>query len=219
MRMVIRLGERPIAPRTSASQMTINRRLRPQVTLGIEEETVFAGDHIAYFYETDAEFQRAFGFLDVGLQGNDHCVIFGIREDTDRSLEVLRERGWDTDALLASGRLSVVRPAPTCDETVVAVSTHFQSVLDAGAPFIRFIGNAAVGRDGWPAEEEFYKLEATVSEASLTLPCVAICMFDLRAQPARTIMRAAFEGHPVTLHRNCIRENPLYVPRAEATGP
>ena len=25
---------------------------------------------------------------------------------------------------------------------------------------------------------------------------------------------AAFEGHPMTIHRNCIRENPLYVPRS-----
>jgi len=38
-------------------------------------------------------------------------------------------------------------------------------------------------------------------------------MFDLRTQSAHTIMKAAFEGHPVTIHRNCIRENPLYVPR------
>ena len=39
-------------------------------------------------------------------------------------------------------------------------------------------------------------------------------MFDLRSQSAHTIMKAAFEGHPVTIHRNCIRENPLYVPKA-----
>lgn len=108
-----------------------------------------------------------------------------------------------------------MRPAATC-ETVDRVSRHFEKVLAAGARFIRFIGNAAVGREGWPVEEEFYKLEATVSEATLSLPCLAICMFDLRAQPARTIMKAAFEGHPVTLHRNCVRENPYYVRRAEA---
>ena len=77
-----------------------------------------------------------------------------------------------------------------------------------------FLGNAAVGRDGRPQEEEFYKLEATVSAATLDLPCVAISMFDLRTQSAHTILKAAFEGHPVTIHRNCIRENPLYVPRA-----
>lgn len=196
----------------------IDRTLREPVDLGISGDTVFTGDHIAFFYETDEEFERAFGFFEVGLRGDDHCVIFGIPEDTKLALEALRRRGWDTEELAAAGRLSVLRPAPTCEATVDRVSRHFEMVLANGAPFIRFIGNAAVGREGWPAEEEFYKLEATVSEATLSLPCVAICMFDLRSQSARTIMNAAFEGHPVTLHRNCVRENPFYVPRAEASA-
>ena len=194
----------------------LSRRTRDEVSLGIANDTVFAGDHIAYFYESEEEFERAFGFLDIGLRGDDHCVIFGIPEDTRLALEAMRRRGWDTEQLAASGRLSVLRPAATCEETVDRVSRHFEMVLANGAPFIRFIGNAAVGREGWPAEEEFYKLEATVSVATLNLPCVAICMFDLRSQSAKTIMNAAFEGHPVTLHRNCVRENPFYVPRAEA---
>ena len=186
--------------------------------LGIADEVVFAGDHIAYFYESDAEFEKAFGFLDLGLRGRDHCVVFGIPDDTDRSLEMLRSRGWSPEELIAEGRLSVARPALTCDETVAAVSEHFTQVLEGGAPFIRFLGNAAVGRAGWPAEEEFYQLEATVSAATQKLPCVAICMFDVRHQPARTILHAAFEGHPVTLHRNCIRENPYYVPRSQVAA-
>jgi hypothetical protein len=193
-----------------------SRKARDEVVLGIADDTVFAGDHIAYFYETDEEYHRAFGFLDVGLRRLDHCLIFGIREDTELALDAMRKRGWDTEELISAGRLSVLRPAATCDETVDRVSRHFEKILATGTTFIRFLGNAAVGREGWPDEEEFYKLEATVSEATLTLPCVAICMFDLRAQPARTIMKAAFEGHPVTLHRNCVRENPYYVPRAEA---
>lgn len=195
-----------------------SRQSRKEVLLGISGDTVFAGDHIAYFYETDEDFKRAFGFLDTGLRGADHCVIFGIPEDIDRALAVVRERGWNADELMASGRLSLVEPAATCDETVERVSAHFDKVFAAGAPFIRFIGNAAVGREGWPSEEEFYKLEATVSEATLSMPCVAICMFDLRAQPARTIMKAAFEGHPITFHRNCVRENPYYVPRSDASA-
>lgn len=198
--------------------MDLDRKRREPVQLGIANESVFAGDHIAYFYGSDDEFEKAFAFLEMGLRGHDHCVIFGIPEDTDRSLEVLRSRGWRPDALIEQGRLSVVHPALTCDENVALVSEHFSRVLDAGAPFIRFLGNAAVGRAGWPAEDEFYKLEAAVSAASLTMPCVAICMFDVREQPAGTILHAAFEGHPVTLHRNCIRENPYYVPRAKALG-
>jgi hypothetical protein len=42
-------------------------------------------------------------------------------------------------------------------------------------------------------------------------------MFDLRRVSAHSILKAAFEGHAVTIHRNCIRENPLYVPRAART--
>lgn len=198
--------------------MEMKREARQQVSLGIANEIVYAGDHIAYFYESDEEFDRAFGFVEMGLRGQEHCVIFGIDEDIERSLAAMERRGWRTDELIAAGRMSTLNPAETCDETVESVSAHFQRIFDSGTRFIRFIGNAAVGREGWPSEEEFYRLEATVSQATLSMPCVAICMFDLRAQPARTIMKAAFEGHPVTLHRNCIRENPYYVPRAEAAA-
>jgi hypothetical protein len=195
-----------------------NRKARPQVPLGISDETVHAGDHLAYFYESDAELDRAYGFLDVGLRGTDHCVVFGIPEDTDRGLAILEERGWKTRELIAQGRLSILAPELTCDATVACVSKHFDGLFSRDVKFIRFLGNAAVGREGWPSEEEFYRLEATVSAATLSLPCVAICMFDLRVQPAATILKAAFEGHPLTLHRNCIRENPLYVPRSEAAA-
>ena len=195
--------------------MDLNRKFREPVPLGIHDETAYTGDHLAYFYESDEEFDQALGFVETGLRRHDHCIIFGIAEDTDRMLAILGRRGWDTPALIERGALSILRPLPTCDATVAAVGHHFERVLAAGARFVRFIGNAAVGRDGWPTEEEFYKLEATVSVAVLGLPCVAICMFDLRAQPAQTIMKAAFEGHPITFHRNCIRENPFYVPKGE----
>ena len=194
--------------------MLSSRKSRPLVPLGIKEEHAVAGDHLALFYDTEEEFANALGFIEMGLNGTDHCIVFGISSDTERMLRVLSERKWDVEQLMRAGRLSVLRPELSCDATVATVSRHFAQVLDNGAPFIRFLGNAAVGSEGWPTEEEFYKLEATVSAATLDLPCVAICMFDLRTQPAQTILKAAFEGHPVTIHRNCIRENPLYVPRA-----
>lgn len=198
--------------------MDTRRRFRPSVPLGIANETVHVGDHLAYFYETDEKLEEAFGFFDTGLRAGDHCLSFGVPDDTDRALRILRARGWDTDALIAEGRLSVLRPEATSEGTVKSFSRHLEAIIARGIKLVRFLGNAAVGRPGWPSEEEFYKLEAAVSASSLNLPCVAICMFDLRTQPARTIMKAAFEGHPVTLHRNCIRENPLYVPRSVTAG-
>ena len=194
--------------------MDTNRKSRRAVPLGIKGESVVAGDHLALFYDTDEEFANTLGFIETGLHGTDHCIVFGIPSDTDRMRRVLRERGWDVERLVREGRLSELRPEATCEDTVASVSRHFDELFAKGATFIRFLGNAAVGREGWPSEEEFFKLEATVSAATLNLPCVAICMFDLRTQSARTIMGAAFEGHPITIHRNCIRENPLYVPRA-----
>ena len=191
-----------------------SRRSRPLVPLGIKGESAFAGDHLALFYDTEEEFANALGFIETGLNATDHCIVFGIPSDTERMLRVLTERKWHVERLMQEGRLSILRPEATCDATVASVSRHFEQVLSNGATFIRFLGNAAVGREGWPTEEEFYKLEATVSAATLELPCVAICMFDLRTESAQTILKAAFEGHPVTIHRNCIRENPLYVPRA-----
>jgi hypothetical protein len=195
--------------------MDTYRKSRPAVPLGIKGDSVVAGDHLALFYDTDEEFANTLGFIEIGLKRTDHCILFGIPSDTDRMLRVLSERRWDVERLVREGRLSELRPEATCEATVAAVSRHFEHVLGKGVTFIRFLGNAAVGREGWPTDEEFYKLEATVSAATLDLPCVAICMFDLRTQSAHTILKAAFEGHPVTIHRNCIRENPLYVPRAE----
>ena len=196
--------------------MDLTRKSRSAVELGIAHESVFVGDHIAYFYSTDSEFERAFGFLELGWQQDEHGVFFEIAEDVERAKALLSQRGWDVDELLNTCKLSVLSPAPTCASTLERVSAHFDRIFNSGSKLIRFLGNAAVGREGWPPEEEFYKLEAAVSEASLSIPCVAICMFDLRAQPAQSIMSAAFEGHPVTFHRNCIRENPYYIPRSMA---
>ena len=198
--------------------MDLTRKSRAAVELGIAHQNVFVGDHIAYFYGSDSEFERAFGFLELGWHHDEHAVFFGVVEDIDRAKALLNRRGWDVDELLNAGKLSILSPAPTCEATLEKVSAHFDRIFNSGTKLIRFLGNAAVGREGWPSEEEFYKLEAAVSEASLSIPCVAICMFDLRAQPAQTIMSAAFEGHPVTFHRNCIRENPYYIPRSMAAG-
>jgi hypothetical protein len=122
--------------------MDLTRKSRPSVELGIEGETVFAGDHIAYFYGSESEFERTFGFLEYGFKQGDHCVYFGISEDIDRALSLLKKRGWDVDELLNKNQLSILRPASTCDETLERVSAHFARVFNAGAPFIRFLGNA-----------------------------------------------------------------------------
>src|SRR4051794_2085327 len=85
------------------------------VPLGIDlsEGDVHVCDHVAYFWETEKEFEAASGFLATGLRGHDHCVVFGYEDANERVLDVLRRNGFDPERLKAQERLSVL----TADES------------------------------------------------------------------------------------------------------
>ena len=68
--------------------MDTYRKSRPAVPLGIKGESVVAGDHLALFYDTEEEFTNALGFIETGLNGTAHCIVFGISSDTERMLGV-----------------------------------------------------------------------------------------------------------------------------------
>jgi hypothetical protein len=55
-----------------------------RIPLGLRDEYVTVGDHIAYFWETPGEFREAVGFLDVGFDRGEFCVIFGHTEGNRR---------------------------------------------------------------------------------------------------------------------------------------
>jgi hypothetical protein len=97
--------------------MHTSRKSRPPVPLGIKGESVVAGDHLALFYDTEEEFTNALGFIQTGLYGTDHCIVFGIPSDTERMLRVLGDAKWDVERLMREGRLSVLRPEATCEAT------------------------------------------------------------------------------------------------------
>jgi len=55
-----------------------------RIPLGLRDEYVTVGDHIAYFWETSGEFREAVGFLEVGLDRGEFCMIFGHTEGNRR---------------------------------------------------------------------------------------------------------------------------------------
>ena len=71
------------------------------IPLGLRDELVAAGDHIAYFWETPKDFREGVGFLDVGLERGDFCVIFGHADANGRVLDAdrdgIRESPAETD--------------------------------------------------------------------------------------------------------------------------
>ena len=91
-------------------EMHSSRKSRPLVPLGIKGENAVAGDHLALFYDTEEEFTNALGFIETGLNGTDHCIVFGISSDTERMLRVLSDRHWNVARLMREGRLSIFDP-------------------------------------------------------------------------------------------------------------
>lgn len=185
------------------------------VDLGIGEETVTVGDHIAYFWDDEKEFDRGVDFLALGLRGNDHGIIFGHREANDKVLESLRRKGVPVDELIASGRVTVLGGASAGDLMLASIGGCFQSAVDEGCKLIRLLGNIGWGHPDWPGQDDILAFEAKVTGAAKAFPCVVVCMYDVQSLPGNVMVHGAFETHPLTFCGNILRQNPHYVPVAE----
>ena len=186
-----------------------------RIDLGIRGLHAAVGDHIAYFWETESQFTEAVDFLRVGLAASDHAVVFGHEEANRAVLRVLQRTGHDVEALQRAGRLSVAGPEPSGEAMLASLGATFQRAVDAGAPLIRLLGNIGWGRAGWPADDDIIRFEARVTGAAAQFPSVVVCMYDLKTLDGRIVVHCAFGTHPLTIYRNVVRENPLYVPLDE----
>ena len=187
----------------------------PIVDLGIAGETVKLGDHIAYFWEGDGEFDRGVDFLALGLRGTDHGVIFGHEDANQKVIASLRAKGLRVDELLANGRLTVLGGASAGEVMLSTIGSCFQNAVDNGSALIRLLGNIGWGHPDWPGQEDILAFEAKVTGAAKSFPCVVVCMYDVAALPGQVMVHGAFETHPLTFCRNILRQNPFYVAVAD----
>lgn len=184
-------------------------RAERTIDLGIHDLRGAPGDHIAYFWETDREFEAATGFLEKGILNGEHVVVFGFEDANDRVLEVLERKGVDWRALQKEERISVLGPESTGDLMLSRIGATFQKALDAGAPMIRLLGNIGWGRGGWPDEVDILRFEAKVTGAAKSFPCIAVCMYDVNYLSGSVVLKGAFGTHPLTIYQNLVRENPM----------
>ena len=184
-----------------------------KIALGIHGSDISAHqcDHIAYFWDTPQQFKNAVGFLEEGLRGDDHCVVFGHDEANELVLQTLRERGKNIDKLISANRLSVLGAETSGDATLQKIGKTFQRAIDQGAPLIRLLGNIGWHQPKWPNESDILAFEAQVTTAARSFPCVILCMYDVNALPGKVIMRGGIETHPIIIRGNVVRENPFYV--------
>jgi len=181
------------------------------IDLGLRDEKVTLGDHIAYFWENDRQFEEAVGFLLVGIRENDHAVVFGHDEANKRVIDLLRERGLDTDHLQSAGRLTVVTGGPSGDRMLGNIGETFQAAVERGAGCIRLLGNIGWSKPGWPDDLDILAFEAKVTRAAKQFPCVVMCMYDVASLSGSIMVHGAYETHPLTFCGNLLRENPFYV--------
>jgi hypothetical protein len=192
-----------IEPRTKHRAGTID--------LGLRGEKVKLGDHIAYFWENDRQFEEAVEFLLVGIRKNDHAVVFGHDEANKKVVELLRAKGLDTDHLQTSGRLTVVTGGPSGDQMLGNIGETFQTAVDHGSGCIRLLGNIGWSKPGWPDDLDILAFEAKVTGAAKQFPCVVMCMYDVASLSGSIMVHGAYETHPLTFCGNVLRENPHYV--------
>jgi formate hydrogenlyase transcriptional activator len=196
----------------------MDRRPRPTqpksrtADLGIGSECVPLGSHVAYFWETDKEFADAVGFLEAGLRGTDHCVIFGHEEANQAVCKILQERGFNVEALQAERQLTVLGGNSSGDTILHTIASAFEQGIAGGVPLIRLLGNIGWGKHNWPDEEDLLAFEAKVTTAAKQFPCVVVCMYDVHESSGLIVRHGAFETHPLIVQGQSVRTNPYYVP-------
>jgi hypothetical protein len=181
------------------------------VELGIRDEKVSVGDHVAYFWQTDEEFNEGVSFLEIGLRAGDHCVIFGHDEANEKVCRVLAGHGLDAASLRAAGRLTILGGESDADLMLSNIGASFAAAIERGAKLIRLLGNIGWGRAGWPSETDILAFEAKVTGAAKAFPSIIVCMYDVSSLSGNIIVHGAYETHPLTFCRNVLRENPYYV--------
>lgn len=188
------------------------------IALGIREEHVHPGAHIAFLWESDEQFLEALGFLEAGFRASDYGIVFGYGEANMKVIAGLKNKGIDVEALERQGRLAEVGGQPTGEATLAAIGAAFQKMIDHGAQLVRLLGNIGWGRAGWPSEDEILRFEAQVTQAAMDFPCIVVCMYDMKGLSGRIMIHGALETHPLTFCGNVMRQNPYYVPIEQFLG-
>src|SRR5919108_2065254 len=197
---------------TESGQLITNRPVLAEAVFGIGEGKVSHTAHVAYFWETESEFADGVRFLEAGLRGLDHCVIFGHEGANQAVCSILQEHGFNVQDLLARQRITILGGDPSGETILATIAGAFQQALASGTPLIRLLGNIGWGKPGWPGDYDLLAFEAKVTAAAKQFPCVVVCMYDVAALPGLVIRHGAYGTHPLIEREGSLQENPDYVP-------
>jgi len=181
---------------------------RGAVPLGIVDEWVGIGDHIAYFWKTAEEFERCCDFLMMGFRSHDHCVILGNRAMNRRVCDVLAQHGINVPDLRRQNQLRVLQPATTTDATVKKLAFAFREAVDRGASLIRLLVNHRWEDPCWPHDEGLLMFETKVTAAARPFPSVTAWIYDEQTPFGSMVLHGALKTHSMMTAGNLLRVNP-----------
>ncbi len=183
------------------------------IPLGLGGELAAPGDHIAYFWESEREFEATAGFLAAGASLGEACVLVGHDAANERLLAGLERRGLSVRALTQERRLQVAAVSSSADGLLLEIDGRIKDAVDRGMPVVRILGNLNWGRGapGWPSDREILRLEAQVTSAAERLPSLVVCVYDVTSLPGPMLLKGGLECHPLTFRRDRLRHNEHHV--------
>jgi hypothetical protein len=183
------------------------------IPLGLGRERAALGDHIAYFWESEREFDAVAGFLAAGASLGEACVLIGHDTANERLLASLEHGGLNVSALIQERQLQVASVRPSADRLLLELDGCIKDAVHRGMPTVRILGNLNWGRGipGWPSDREILRLEAQVTTAAQRLPSIVVCTYDVTTLPGPLLVKGGLECHPLTFRRECLRHNEHHV--------
>jgi len=184
------------------------------IPLGLGSELAALGDHIAYFWESEREFEATAGFLAAGALLGEACVLIGHEAANARLMASMERRGLSVRALMQERQLQVASVRSSADGLLREVDERIKDAVHRGMPAVRVLGNLNWGRGtpGWPSDREILRLEAQVTSAAERLPSIVVCVYDVTNLPGPMLVRGGLECHPLTFRRDRLRLNEHHVP-------
>ena len=184
------------------------------IPLGLGSELAALGDHIAYCWESEREFDATAGFLAVGVSLGEACVLIGHDTAHERLLASLQRRGLSVHTLMQERQLQIASVRSSADGLLLELDERIKDAVHRGMPAVRILGNLNWGRGtpGWPSDREILRLETQVTSAAERLPSIVVCAYDVANLPGPMLIKGGLECPRLTFRRDCLRHNEHHVP-------
>jgi CheY-like chemotaxis protein len=165
-----------------------------KVSLGIGDEMANLGEHLAWLFSNDEQFERAVRFLEVGFEHGDTGMVYGDAIDNERMADILAAHGLDRRELLDSGKLMFLDVA-----TFIGLGDAWmdkaREVINSCPSVVRILGCGGTLRFPWPSDEAFFRYEEQVNTVVRGTRCVTVCMYDLNNVSGKRLLYGGIDKH------------------------